>query len=81
MDTTMPACLAGFADRVGGGRRHGHRLLEQPEVLRGHLERALHEGKVRVVRHDRLGKGRELHSSPAELGDLPHDLVDGPSRL
>ena len=34
MDTTTPACLARLADGVGGGRRHGHRLVEQLQVLR-----------------------------------------------
>ena len=41
------------------------------------LEGSLQKREVRVVRHDRLGESRELHTSVAEFGDLGDDLLDG----
>ena len=46
-------------------------------MLDAHLERALHKREVRVVRHDRFRKGRELHITTAELGDLGDDFLNG----
>ncbi|MNY17867.1 hypothetical protein D3C86_1512120 [compost metagenome] len=65
------------ADGIGGGRRHGDRLVQQLEVFGGHFERRLHVGKVRVVRHDGFREHGELHALLAEFENLLHHFVDG----
>ena len=70
--------LAGVADRVGGSRRHDHRLIEQLEVLTSgnDLVGGLDERKVRVVRHHGFRERRELHALVPKFVNLFHDLVD-----
>src|SRR6185437_13404782 len=69
--------LAGFANGQSRVRRHGHRLPQQPEVFRAHLERSLHEGEIGIVGHDRLREGGEPHALTAQSGDLLDDLFHG----
>ena len=70
--------FAGFADGIGGRRRHRHRLIEQLEVLTSanDLVGGLDERKVRVVRHHGFRERGELHALLPEFVDLSHDLVD-----
>ncbi|MNS37250.1 hypothetical protein D3C72_694620 [compost metagenome] len=64
------------ADGIGGRRRHGDSLVQQLEVFGGHFERRLHEGKVRVVRHDSFREHGKLHTLFAEFENLLHHFVD-----
>jgi hypothetical protein len=74
-DRARPARLA---DRLGGGRGHGHRLVEQLQVLApgDDLERGLDEREVRVVRDHGFREGREAHAVAGELVDRPDHLLD-----
>ncbi|MDT4888894.1 hypothetical protein FQZ97_1255220 [compost metagenome] len=59
--------LRGFADRIGSRGRDNDGLVQQFVVLGAHFEWGLHEGKIRVVRHDGFRENGELHAPLAEF--------------
>lgn len=72
------ACrTGGLGDRVDRRRRDRHGLVEEPQVLRSHLEGALDEREVRVVGDHRFRERRELHVAACQLRDLADHLFHG----
>src|SRR5258705_1520911 len=69
--------LRGLPDRVGLGRGHRDRLLEQTLMLLAHGVGRLHEAEIGVVRDHCLGERRELDALLAQLANLLHNLLDG----
>jgi len=73
-DARLPSRLT---ECVGCRRGDGDRLVHQPEMFSGELERWLEESEVRVVRDNGFRECRELHLTTAQFGDLSDDLLNG----
>ena len=73
-DSRLPGRIG---DDVDCGRRYGHGLIDQPQLLRGQLERSLDKGEVGIVRPDRLGEDSEPYVLAPEFGDLVDNLLSG----